>query len=467
MKPKALFITLMWLLTIAFPLKVFSQDNLDCYTIIVGKKVSTTGHVIVAHNEDDWGNLIVNIYKVPRIKNSSKYYTLINGKKIPQPEYNFGYLWFETTDENFGDMLVNDNGVSICSNACPSKEDTAKGLLTYDFRLYLAQHAINAKDAVILAGKLLDKYGYASSGRTYTIADSSQAWVLAVVRGHHWVAERVPDDEVAIIPNYYTIERINLKDKRNFLGSKDIISYAIKRGWYDPKSGKPFNFKLAYSRIPTLYSIGNVPRHWSGVNQLADTVYAYGSDLPFCFKPKHKLSPWDLAAVLSSHYEGTDFEAHKNLRPNPHVNIIHRICNMGTKFSALVQFASEPDKTIVWWAPFNPCIEPYVPLVEGMPYVPKQYHARAWTQARKLHFVKDTNTFEANPELAFSIFHTYNQQINKDYWRKEKAAKRLKHKIQAKGLELMSQAHNLQQMIKVSDKMLLMLYNEEKEHVQK
>ncbi|MBN2890439.1 MAG: C69 family dipeptidase [Bacteroidales bacterium] len=35
----------------------FSQNNIseNCFTIAVGKDASATGSVLIAHNEDDWG----------------------------------------------------------------------------------------------------------------------------------------------------------------------------------------------------------------------------------------------------------------------------------------------------------------------------------------------------------------------------------------------------------------------------
>ncbi|MCK7514978.1 MAG: C69 family dipeptidase [Desulfobacterales bacterium] len=56
-------------------------------------------------------------------------------------------------------------------------------------------------------------------GRTYSIADKTEAWMLAVLRGRHWYAQRVPDDEVAVIPNHFTIRGIRPDDAANFLGS--------------------------------------------------------------------------------------------------------------------------------------------------------------------------------------------------------------------------------------------------------
>ena len=46
------------------------------------------------------------------------------------------------------------------------------------------------------------------------------------------VCRRVRDDEVAIIANTFSIREIDMKDKKNFIYSPTLVSYAIKRGWY-------------------------------------------------------------------------------------------------------------------------------------------------------------------------------------------------------------------------------------------
>ena len=45
--------------------------DLNCSTIIVGKDASASGFVMVAHNEDDGGNQIVNFYKFPSKDNQT------------------------------------------------------------------------------------------------------------------------------------------------------------------------------------------------------------------------------------------------------------------------------------------------------------------------------------------------------------------------------------------------------------
>ena len=62
-----------------------------------------------------------------------------------------------------------------------------------------------------IVAELVERFGYVHSGRTYVIADPREAWLFAVVRGRRWVARRVPDDRVVVLPNVHIIEEIDLE----------------------------------------------------------------------------------------------------------------------------------------------------------------------------------------------------------------------------------------------------------------
>lgn len=401
---------------------LFAQQNQmqNCYTIAVGKKASyDQKRILLAHNEDDTGGLIVNMHKV-KSKNFNKEdsYILIDGTKIPQAHKTNSLIWLETTQQNFGDMFMNEFGVTICSNSCPSREKNAKGILTYDFRKLIAERAKTAKEAIMIASVLLNKYGYASSGRTYTIADANEVWILAVVMGNHWVAQRVPDDEVAIIPNYYTIGEIDLKDT-NILASPDIIDYAIQKKWYNPDVDGKFNFREAYSSRTVLHASWNVPRHWIGLKLLSKKEYGFDDSLPFSFKAKTRISIEDLQQILKNHYEDTDLEANKALHKNPHNNMIHTVCNSSTKFSVVANLSTtnpKENKNILWFAPLNPCVFPYIPIYFNIEKFPEMYSNISAEEAISQHFEKEKTSFKANPTQAFSVFNNYSTKINNNYW---------------------------------------------------
>ena len=76
----------------------------------------------------------------------------------------------------------------------------------------LSKEQRQQEEAVKIPGKLVEQYGYTKSGRDYLIADPDEAWVFEVTYSKHWIAKRVPDDEVAIIPNYYVINDFDMSD---------------------------------------------------------------------------------------------------------------------------------------------------------------------------------------------------------------------------------------------------------------
>ena len=91
------------------------EAGMDCFGIIVGRKASTDGYVYLGHNKDQSGEQMLNIYNVPA---------------TPQ---RLSYLWFEFPGQKAGDSFVNEWGVAVTSDHCPSKE-TMEGAVAHDRR---------------------------------------------------------------------------------------------------------------------------------------------------------------------------------------------------------------------------------------------------------------------------------------------------------------------------------------------
>lgn len=375
------------------PTKLLSQHNpeIECFSIIAGNNTTIDNSVLLAHNEDDWGDLLVNWYKVPAKNHDAKDKIILqNGAKINQVNNTYSYLWIEMPGMKFSDSYMNQWGLTIASDQCRSREDKAElinGGIGYYLRRIMIERAKTSKEAVKIAGKLIEEFGYNYSGRTYCIADPNEAWMLAVVKGKHWVAQRIPSDQIAVIPNCYTIEEINLSDTINFLGSKDIYDYAIERNWYDPSSNKPFSFKNAYADPSTLKAIWNTPRFMTAINMLAKNKVRYNDDFPFSFTPSKKITKEDLMKVLSSHLEETDFESCNT--ENPHNNVMSRICSPGNQYGFVAQLRNNLPleiANIMWTAIKRPCTQAFVPWYSGINNPPTEFTYENENKALTQHF---------------------------------------------------------------------------------
>jgi dipeptidase len=321
----------------------------------------------------------------------------------------------------FSDTYMNQWGVTISSDACASREedpDLTDGGIGYLLRMNMARQARSSREAVQIGGKLIEAYGYTSSGRTYCIADPDEAWMLAVVNGKQWVAQRVPDDHVAIIPNYYTISNVDLDDTLNFIGSESLIDYAQERGWYNPETEEAFSFRKAYGDPESLSNMVNIVRHWSALNILAEREYELDEEFPFSFAPKKRVELSDLFRILRNHNEGTIFDYSENYTlGNPH-GFEKTICSETTQYGFVAQLRRNvpPEIGLVMWlAPFRPCVHPFVPWYFGMTEIPDGFFTGTYTTALETHFEPIEDVFEFAPENSFLEFVKHAREVDDDY----------------------------------------------------
>ena len=406
-------------------INIFSKNGteLNCFTIIVGKKASECGSVIVAHNEDDNGKQLVNLFRTKsktHLNNETVEFN--NGGKLNQLANTKGFIWVELPGMKVADTYVNDEGVLITSNGCPSREDlpdSTDGGILYWVRRLVAERCNTAKQGVKLAGSLIEKFGYVSAGRTYTIADDKEAWVLSAVYGKHWVAQRVPDDQVAVIPNYYTIGEIDLNDTLNYVGSPDIESYAISRGWYDPVQNRRFHFAKAFTAETSINHPGNINRIWRGIDLLSQDKILIDDDFPFSFYPHKKISVSEIMNILKDHYEYSELDKSElYLQGNPHFKNYATICSESTQYSFVAVLRDNlPDElnTLIWFTYFRPCVNFYIPLYLTIQSFDEHFAHTDSETAIKQHFDPNENIFEPNKDHIYWDFVKRVERIDSNY----------------------------------------------------
>lgn len=385
-----------------------AQDFDNCYAIVVGRDASADGSVILGHNEDDSGEQMLNCYFTSPCTTS--------GKK----EYGTqaaGYFWAEFPGMPVADAFMNDYGVAVVSDNCRSREDAPEitgGGVLYEIRVNVARYAHTAREAVDIIGAVVEKWGYTDKGRTYIVADCNEAWLVAVVNGKRWAASRVPDDGVAVIPNYYVNDRFNPADTANYAGSADIVSYAVSRGWYDPAKDGEFSFKNAYADDRSRVKPFNVERHIEGFRALGiETEDPFNR--PFTFTPKTKLSERDIMTALSFHRDKF---------------VVGSLSRNSTVLSTVFQmrgFLPKEIGCVCWMAVGHPGTEPFFPVYLGMTEMPSSLarYGNDWRKAEKKHFTDYRDMRARFPKHSWwkHIDHWTKVYENPESFEKEAAAK--------------------------------------------
>jgi len=412
-----------------------------CFAVVAGKDASVDGYVIMAHNEDDDPPQIVNHYKVPRKKHASgEKVRLRNGGELNQVEQTWSYIWSEMPGMLFSDSYINEWGVSITSDNCPSREDKPRitdGGIGYMLRRLVAERARTAREGVLLAGRLVERFGYIDSGRTYFICDPDEGWLFCVVNGKHWVAKRVPDNQVAMVANTYTIHQVDLSDKDNFLASDDIIEYAVSRGWYKPEEDGSFDFAGVYASPDSASSLSNFGRQWSGLRYVPAEAIPLSPDPPFSVIPRRKVGVADIMQIMRDHYEGTRLQSlsptkspHESGRP---------ICVDRTQTSFIVQLRRNMplDIGIVYWVCLaSPCSSTYIPFHFGIADFPAGYSSKSQKPSRNLYEVKIGSAFQANPFEAFWTFSNFRINVDSAYRSRIVKVKTLCREVEKNALAL-------------------------------
>lgn len=353
------------------------RNNYNCFSIIAGKNATTTGNVIVAHNEDDAIHCKTYRGYVPAKDwpEGSIIPAEIDHAIIPQVKQTHGYFWTEVKAALYGlpnaDGYYNDAGVLLVSNSCPvSKENLednsrlSEGGIEGNLRRIIIERSSNAKEALETAIKMIETYGYAADGRCYILADKDEVYIIQIVSGKHYLAVRVPDDMVVVIPNHYTLHKLD--DFPETYYPNDFISYAISKGWYtptDPNSTKDFDFIKVYADDKKMHDPFNIRRAKHTFIQLMGKEWVDSQEeMPFGCYPNHKVSPFELGNILADHYEGTeDYIELNGPGRSPHHSVVNRICIIATIDSIICEYNENPLLTKIWTCPGRPCSLPFFP----------------------------------------------------------------------------------------------------------
>jgi dipeptidase len=437
--------SLILVLISAFSLSIgFCQNETghNCFTILVGRGASTDGSVFVAHNEDDLNDHnFVDLHKVPRIRHhpGERQVFLNNTDSVEEVAETYAYFWI-TGSKYAEDQYLNEWGVAITSNSSQSNVQNGNGKIDHNLRRIVIERARTAREAVRIAGAIVDRFGYATSGRVYSIADPNEAWVFEVANGKHWIARRVPDDGVVIVPNYYVIDDFQQADTANYLSSPDLIDYAVANGWYDPQKEASFNFRTIYGHHNRLDAPWNIARKWVILNRLSAKQYDIRADFPFSITPKDKISIESLIDALADHYEQTVLASAPWVNNgSPHrrtglsVQDSMTVCNLYNDYSCITQLRAwlPPEiANVLWIAPRYPCLQPFIPWYYGINTTPAEYETATYREALANFNNKNRDYFHLYPGLACWAFDDFANRVDRCYGTQIESVRKWKRAFQ-------------------------------------
>lgn len=324
---------------------VTTQKVSACTDIIVGRKATADGSVLMSYSADAFG-WFTNLHYVPAADHHSGEKREIRDCDSGKPlgsidEVSHTYQVVSYTNE--WQLAI---GESTCETRKGMVDET--GVIDYGSLINIAlERAKNAREAIKVMTELVEKYGYYSEGETFSICDPNEAWLLYMAGcGSNrfvspertvWVAVRVPDEAVAAHANYFRLSKFldgrftrlamdELQTKYPadddnvpslMVCSPNVVSFAHKMGWYDGTDAD-FCFSDVYSPFVFFDFRLCEPRVWSIYNRFADNMeqyigYAAGTDrqaepLPLWVVPNKKLTPDDVRTAMRDHFEGTPFD---------------------------------------------------------------------------------------------------------------------------------------------------------------
>jgi len=436
MRSRNYFRLLILSFSVVFLTPLPSQERLNCFTVVAGRKATRHGGTLLAHNEDDAGNPSWRFWRIGPMKHApGESFHLVNGGRIPMPSRTYGYFWAQIPEVYFGDFYVNEWGLTLCSNACPSRKDEPgprEGGITHLLRRILALQCRTAGEAVRKAASILNEWGYAPLGRTLFLADPREVWLLCMARGKHWIAVRVPDDKVAVVSNSYPVQEVDLADEENVLASPGLVEYARKKGWYDPEKDGPFNFAKAYAPRSNLESPSNKLRRWRGMCLLAKKEFPLRWDLPLFFSPAGKLGPEELMKVMRDHYEGTPYDLTRGYEEgDPNETRVRTICTRATMATFLAQLRPDlpsPLTVLLWFAPHKPDTSVFIPWYPLLPELPPGFSRGDWRKIQEAQLGRAPLPEGRVP--AMLPFRELADSVNEDYGRRIPAVRALQQSLE-------------------------------------
>ncbi|KAM5343578.1 hypothetical protein ACJ41O_012115 [Fusarium nematophilum] len=310
--------------------------------------------------------------------------------QIPQVNHTFRYLSMEYSDfEGFPAPLtnggLNEKGVTVRDVWADNRDELLemtpnpqRGLQYSDMARIVMERASTAREGVEIIGDLIQKYGEATyGGNSHLIADKDEGWVVWEMAGGKklWAAQRLGADEVKVLyPGYIEDFPVDFSSSPDYMGSDNIVSFAVKQGWWNESSGEPFNIFNVYGPQDPRYKARTGGYKFMSQAELEDATR-------------------EMAPV-------TEEDLMERVRD-------HRIADDEAGYGQVVSLRAGVDRDLlrIWNAPTGSASAPFVPWWLGVQSIPPEYgEHRYLTTGASSSFLNPDYQLQEAAEFAGRVF---------------------------------------------------------------
>ncbi len=321
-----------------------------CTNFLVGKNASTDGSTIISYAADSYG-----MYGFLHFSPAADYekgamrevYDWDTGRpqgSIPQVAHTYSVVG-----------NTNEHQVTIGETTWGGREalwDTVG--IDYGSLIYIAlERSKTAREAIEWFITLVNEYGYASEGESFSFGDPNEVWIMDLIgkgpgkKGANWVAVRIPDDAIAAHANQARITKLpigrkvkvsaavakeqkRLEKKLNcicngdWMWDKNLIAFAREKGFFTG-ADKDFSYQAAYNPFDFSGLYVCEARVWSFFNHFSTEMDKYfdyatgatfratggkdeGEHMPLWIIPNRKVSVQDIKECMRDEYKGTPLD---------------------------------------------------------------------------------------------------------------------------------------------------------------
>lgn len=365
-----------------------------CTNFIATKGATKDGSVFVTYSADDYG-LFMKLVHFPAGIHAK-------GEKREIIDYDSGesHGFIDEAPVTYNVIgNINEYQVSIGETTYGGREEMIdkNGIIDYGSLMYLGlQRSKTAREAIKVMTELVDKYGYNSSGESFTIADPNEVWIMEMMgcggdakQKVVWVAVRIPDGMISGHANQARIGQFSTYNTE-VITSKNCIKFARSKGWFTG-TDKEFNWKMAYDAPDFGGRRFCEARVWSYFNHFTDMSkwlpWALGKDpnaedMPLWVSPNKKIEVSDMQNSMRDHYEGTALSMNEDLGQG-NWDMPYRPTPLQFEYNGKKYFTERPASTqqsafsyvcqlrswlpreiggIIWFANDDGNMSPYVPV---------------------------------------------------------------------------------------------------------